>query len=104
MTDHDPTPISRRGRMAFIAEHPIQTVGIGLLTVALTWSGSTLRAMYDAMIASRVQMTDLASDLSEMRAEMTSIRQQLAQVPTQREIDARFDSLGRRIDKLEQRP
>ena len=100
MTDPLTTPAQRR---SLIAEHHIQTVGIGLLTVALAWAGSTLHAMYDAMIESRGQMQELVADLGEMRAEMTSIRQQLSQVPTQREIDARFDSLGRRIDKLEQR-
>lgn len=100
MTDSPTTPAQRR---SLIAEHHIQTVGIGLLTVALAWAGSTLHAMYDAMIESRGQMQELVADLGEMRAEMTSIRQQLSQVPTQREIDARFDSLGRRIDKLEQR-
>ena len=96
----EPTTTSQR--RALIAEHHIQTIGIGLLTVALAWAGSTLHAMYDAMIESRGQMQELVADLGEMRAEMTSIRQQLSQVPTQREIDARFDSLGRRIDKLEQ--
>jgi len=100
VTDPLTTPAQRR---SLIAEHHIQTVGIGLLTVALAWAGSTLHAMYDAMIESRGQMQELVADLGEMRAEMTSIRQQLSQVPTQREIDARFDSLGRRIDKLEQR-
>ncbi|WP_287278859.1 hypothetical protein, partial [Ralstonia sp.] len=90
MTDPQHDTQSPRQRRGLIVEHHIQTVGIGLLTVALAWSGSTLRAMYDSMIESRAQMNDLASDLGEMRAEMTGIRQQLTQVPTQREIDARF--------------
>lgn len=102
MTDQQPTTQEDgRQRRGLILEHHIQTVGIGLLTVALAWSGSTLHAMYDSMIESRAQMNDLASDLGEMRSEMTGIRQQLTQVPTQREIDARFDGMGRRIEALE---
>ena len=99
MTDPLTTPAQRK---SLIAEHHVQTIGIGLMTLALAWAGGTLRQMYDAMIDSRNQMTELSSDLAEMRVEMTGIRQQLALVPTQREIDARFDAQGRRIDKLEQ--
>ena len=101
MSDEQKQQEDGRQRKGLILEHHIQTVGIGLLTVALAWAGSTLHAMYDAMLESRGQMQDLASDLGEMRAEMTGIRQQLSQVPTQREIDARFDGLGRRIEALE---
>ena len=81
----------------------VQTVGIGVMTVALAWAGGTLRQMYDAMIEQREAMTELRSDLTEMRGEVKDIRQQLAQVPTQREIDARFDAFGRRIEALERR-
>lgn len=79
----------------------VQTIGIGVMTVALAWAGGTLRQMYDAMIEQREAMTELRSDLTEMRGEVKDIRQQLAQVPTQREIDARFDAFGRRLDRLE---
>lgn len=99
---NQPDPTSPRQRRGWLTEQHIQTIGIGLVTVALAWAGSRLHVMYDSMIESRGEMATLSRDLGEMRHEMTSIRQQLMQVPTQREIDARFDAHGRRIDALEQ--
>ena len=100
MTDpqHDPQHDTKspRQRRWLIAEHHIQTIGVGLITAALIGVGITLRSMYDAMIESRITELALAADVRALSA-------RLDKVPTQREIDARFDGLGRRIEALERR-
>jgi len=77
-------------------ERHIQTIALGLITAALVWVGGTLQTMYDAQIEQRVAM-------DELKAEVKDVRTQLAQLPTQREIDARLESINRRLDALEAR-
>ena len=74
---------------------------IGLMTLALAWVGATLRSMYDAQIEQREAIEAVRADMTDLRTEVKDVRAQLGNVPTQREIDARFDSMGRRIDTLE---
>lgn len=84
-------------------ERHAQTIGIGLMTLALAWVGGTLRSMYDGMIEQKSAIEELHADMSDLSVQIRDVRGQLAQVPTQREIDARFDGLGRRIEALERR-
>lgn len=96
---HPPDPRSP----GHVLERHAQTIGIGLMTLALAWVGGTLRSMYDGMIEQKSAIEELHADMSDLSAQIRDVRGQLAQVPTQREIDARFDGLGRRIEALERR-
>ena len=99
MTDpqHDPRTNGH------VLERHAQTIGIGLMTLALAWSGSTLRQMYDAQIEQKTAIAELHADMADISVQVRDVRGQLMQVPTQREIDARFDALGRRIEAIERR-
>jgi hypothetical protein len=41
--------------------------------------------------------------MADIKTEVKDVRDKLAQLPTQREIDARFDALNRRVEALESR-
>jgi len=78
-------------------ERHLQTVALACITAGLLWVGSTMREMYDNQLKQQVTM-------AEMSTQIKDVRQQLATLPTQREIDARFDGVTRRVDALERRP
>lgn len=84
-------------------ERHVQTVGIGLITIALAWVGQTMREMYDAQIEQRAAIEEVRVQMGDLKAEVKDVRAQLAQLPTQREIDARLESINRRLDALEAR-
>lgn len=89
-------------------ERHAQTVGIGLITLALAWGGSTMRQMYDAQIAQKVAIDNIQNSMVDLKADIKDVRDQLAEVdarfkdvPTNREVDARFDSVVQRLNSLE---
>ena len=89
----------REGEM----ERHAQTVALALITALLIWGGATLREMYDAQIEQRAAIEEVRVQMGDLKAEVKDVRQQLAQLPTQREIDARLESINRRIEALEDR-
>jgi hypothetical protein len=90
-------------RKAGEMERHAQTVALALITALLIWGGATLREMYDAQIEQRAAIEDVRGQMGDLKAEVKDVRQQLAQLPTQREIDARLESINRRLDALEGR-
>jgi len=82
-------------------ERHAQTIGISLITIALVWVGATLRDMYDAQITQREAMLSMQTGMDEIKLELRDVRAKVIAMPTNREIDARFDAMGRRIDALE---
>ena len=78
-------------------ERHFQTVALALIIAVMMWVGGTMRSMYDAQIEQRVSM-------EQMRLEMQAMQKQLAQLPTAREIDARFEATHRRLEIVERRP
>ena len=88
-------------RKAGEMERHAQTVALAVITALLIWGGATLREMYDAQIEQRAAIEDVRLQMGDLKAEVKDVRQQLAQLPTQREIDARLESINRRIDALE---
>jgi TolA-binding protein len=84
-------------------ERHAQTVALALITALLIWGGATLREMYDAQIEQRAAIEEVRVQMGDLKAEVKDVRQQLAQLPTQREIDARLESINRRIEALEDR-
>ena len=90
-------------RKAGEMERHAQTVALALITALLIWGGATLREMYDAQIEQRAAIDDVRGQMGDLKAEVKDVRQQLAQLPTQREIDARLESINRRLDALEGR-
>jgi cell division protein FtsB len=90
-------------RKAGEMERHAQTVALALITALLIWGGATLREMYDAQIEQRAAIEDVRGQMGDLKAEVKDVRQQLAQLPTQREIDARLESINRRLDALEAR-
>lgn len=98
-SQHDP----RDRTWVHTLERHAQSIGIALLVLGIGWAGSTLRSMYDAMIESGPMTAEIQGDMAELTVELRAIRTELARVPTQREIDARFDALGRRVEALERK-
>lgn len=84
-------------------ERHVQTVALALITALLLWGAATLREMYDAQIQQREAIEAVRSEMGDLKAEVKDVRQQLAQLPTQREIDARLEAINRRLDALEDR-
>ena len=82
-------------------ERHVQTVALALITALLLWGAATLREMYDAQIQQREAIEAVRSEMGDLKAEVKDVRQQLAQLPTQREIDARLEAINRRLDALE---
>lgn len=82
-------------------ERHVQTVGIGLITVALAWGGSTMRQIYDAQIAQKASIESIQNSMVDLKADIKDVRDQLANVPTNREVDARFENLTRRVELME---
>ena len=90
-------------RKAGAMERHVQSVGIGLITLVLAWVGTTMQGMYDSQIEQRAAIEDVRAQMGDLKSEVKDVRQQLAQLPTQREIDARFESMNRRLEALEDR-
>lgn len=90
-------------RKAGDMERHAQTVALALITAILIWLGATLREMYDGQIEQRAAIEEVRVQMGDLKAEVKDVRQQLAQLPTQREIDARLESINRRIEALEDR-
>lgn len=88
-------------RKAGTMERHAQTVALALITTGLIWVGATLREMYDGQIKQRAAIDDVRAQMGDLKAEVKDVRAQLAQLPTQREIDARLESVNRRLDALE---
>jgi vacuolar-type H+-ATPase subunit I/STV1 len=84
-------------------ERHAQTVALGLITAILVWVGATLREMYDSQIEQRQAIDGIREQMADIKTEVKDVRDKLAQLPTQREIDARFDALNRRVEALESR-
>lgn len=84
-------------------ERHVQTVALALITALLLWGAATLREMYDAQIEQREGIEAVRVEMGDLKAEVKDVRAQLAQLPTQREIDARLDSINRRLDAVEAR-
>lgn len=82
-------------------ERHVQTVALALITALLLWGAATLREMYDAQIEQREAIEAVRSEMGDLKAEVKDVRQQLNQLPTQRELDARFETMSRRLDALE---
>ena len=90
-------------RTAGEMERHAQTVALALITALLIWGGATLREMYDGQIEQRAAIEEVRVQMGDLKAEVKDVRAQLAQLPTQREIDARLESINRRLDALEAR-
>ena len=90
-------------RKAGEMERHAQTVALALITALLIWGGATLREMYDGQIEQRAAIEEVRVQMGDLKAEVKDVRAQLAQLPTQREIDARLESINRRLDALEAR-
>lgn len=91
-------------------ERHAQSIGIAVIVGLLFWGGRTLNRMYDAQIEQSGAISRQSLDINAVRAEMgdlkaevKDVRQQLKQLPTQRELDARFETMSRRLDALEER-
>jgi len=82
-------------------ERHIQTVGIGLITIALAWGSSTMRQIYDAQLEQSLAIESIKASMVDLKADIKDVRGQLASVPTNREVDARFEHLNSRVIQLE---
>lgn len=90
-------------RKTGVMERHVQTVALAVITAGLIWVGGTLQQMYDAQIEQREAIDAVRTEMGDLKAEVKDVRTQLAQLPTQREIDARLESINRRLDALEDR-
>jgi uncharacterized protein YlxW (UPF0749 family) len=82
-------------------ERHAQTVGISLTVLALAALGTTMKDMYNSQIEQRKSLEVIQTSMSDLKDEVRDIRNRMAAVPTNREIDAKFDTVYRRLDNLE---
>jgi hypothetical protein len=99
MTDRQVDQNTQENRV--IWERHAQSIGISLTVIIVVAIGGTVRDMYNSQIEQRKSLEALNSSLTDLKEEVRDIRDRMATVPTNREIDARFDSVYRRLDDLE---
>lgn len=82
-------------------ERHAQSVGISLTVLALAALGTTMKDMYNSQIEQRKSLEVIQTSMSDLKDEVRDIRNRMASVPTNREIDAKFETVYRRLDNLE---
>jgi hypothetical protein len=99
MTDRRADGAIRENKVTW--ERHAQSIGISLTVIIVVAIGGTVRDMYNSQIEQRKSLEALNSSLTDLKEEVRDIRDRMAGVPTNRELDARFEAVYIRLDDLE---